>query len=357
MSIEHYFPILKGKAGEFRALRELTAAVRDHITPLIDVARVPVVDRPKPLELHLNKTINGVAKSWGSGRPIFIDLFDLDLKARLDGGEHPVRYTIGRLQALGVEAIPVVGLDRDKHYEEAVRESCAKVDSVVIRLLAEDLEAAGTLESEVTRLLKAAKVPDDRAQILFDLRSLRDLDITRYSALVIRAIRALPKAREYSSMIVAGSGVPQSLAEAVQADSLGRIPRRELELWRRLRSTPGIARRPSFGDYGVVHPDNLDLNPKAITLAASIRYTSADALVVVRGKAFKSHPDGYGQYHSLSSIIVALPDFRGAGFSWGDRRLAECAAGTWGPGNKTSWVSIATSHHLAHVDEQLGRAA
>jgi len=357
MGTETYVPILKGKAGEFRALLELLPDVRGRITPLVDIPRVPLTERTKSLDSHLDKVIQGIAKSWDTEHPVFVDLFDLDLNARVTNGEHPVHYTLTQLHSRGVQAVPVVGLERDVAYEHAVRDVVPNVESVVVRLLVEDLEATGSLAPNVVRILKSVKVDVAQTHLIFDLRSLRDSDISQHVAIVLRALRALPMARECASLVVTGSTVPQSLADDVPANSLRRIPRRELDLWRRLRSMPGITRRLSFGDYGVVHPDNLDLDPRKITLVASIRYTTNDALVVVRGKSFKSHPAGYGQYYDLSKVVVALPDFRGSAFSWGDRQLAARAARTCGPGNKTTWVAIDTSHHLAYVDDQLQRAA
>lgn len=354
---EHYVPILKGKAGEFAALAELPPALRDRITPLVDIPRVPIANRDKPLDAHLDKTLKGIARGWGTGQSIFVDLFDIDLGARATGGVHPVSYVFRKLHEIGFDAIPVIGLDRDRAYEDAVRVAAARVEASVLRLLPEDLEAAGTLLASVDRMLASIKTERAATHLVLDLRSVRDRDVSYYVGIVARAVRALAGAAEYASVILAGSSVPQSLAEDVGADSMGRIPRKELAVWRRLRATPGVGRRLTFGDYGVVHPDNLDLDPRAITLAASIRYTSNDDMVILRGKSFKSHPDGYGQYYDLAKLLVSLPDFRGAKFSWGDQRVAACAARSGKTGSKTTWVTIATSHHLAQVSDQLGRAA
>ena len=37
---KHYVPILGGKAGEYRALRELTPAIKSNLTPLVEVPPV-----------------------------------------------------------------------------------------------------------------------------------------------------------------------------------------------------------------------------------------------------------------------------------------------------------------------------
>lgn len=352
---EHYVPILKGRMGEFRAL-ELAPELRDHMTPLVDIPRVPVADRHKPLDHHLDKTVTGIAKGWGVRREILVDLFDIDLAERTTTGDHPVTYVFRELHSRKIDAVPVIGFDRDGAYEDAVRDAAARVGGVVIRLLPDDLASPTTLANSIDSMLASVAIERPRARLILDLRSLRDMDVSHYVAVVLRALRALPHADAYASVVVSGSSVPQSLGEDVAASSMGRIPRKELELWRRIRLTPGLPCRATFGDYGVVHPDNLDIDPKKLTLAADIRYTAQQDMLVVKGKSFKSHPLGYKQYHDLAKLLISLPDYRGHSFSWGDRRVADCARQRCGPGGKTTWVTVATSHHLAVVVEQLAAA-
>lgn len=352
---EHYVPILKGRMGEFRAL-EVAPELRDHITPLVDIPRVPVADRHKPLDHHLDKTVTGIAKGWGGGRAILVDLFDIDLADRTASGDHPVSYVFRELHRRQIEAVPVIGFDRDGAYEDAVRNATDRAGGLVIRLLADDLASPTSLASNIDSMLASLAMPRQRTRLILDLRSLRDMDVSHYVAIVVRALRALPHADAFAAVVVSGSSVPQSLGEDVPASSMGRIPRKELELWRRIRLTPGLPCRVTFGDYGVVHPDNLDLDPKKLTLAADIRYTSQQDILVVKGTSFKSHPLGYKQYHDLARLLVSLPDYRGHRFSWGDRLVADCARFKCGPGGKATWVTVATSHHLAVVVEQLAAA-
>ena len=80
----HYVPLLKGKMGEFGALRELSPAIRSSILPLIDVPRIKVSGRTpvESLEKHLGRVLNHFSKSWPEGRLVFVDFYDLDLGLR-----------------------------------------------------------------------------------------------------------------------------------------------------------------------------------------------------------------------------------------------------------------------------------
>ncbi len=66
-----YVPFLKGKMGEFGALRELDPIVRSSILPLIDVLRIKISGPERkpvePLEKHLDRVLKHFSKLWPSG--------------------------------------------------------------------------------------------------------------------------------------------------------------------------------------------------------------------------------------------------------------------------------------------------
>ena len=74
---DHYVPILKGKLGEFKALRELETRIKDKITPLIEAPPIPLNydtgDPSKTVDEHLDKFIPNIKAYWGSENPAFVD--------------------------------------------------------------------------------------------------------------------------------------------------------------------------------------------------------------------------------------------------------------------------------------------
>lgn len=352
---DRYVPFLKGKQGEFSALRELRAVCSSLLTPLIDVPRVPIKNRTSPLEDHLGKQAERIASAWSSGAQIFVDLTDLPLDARGSAGQHPVTLLSGALSELGVDATPVTGTDRDDAYQEAIRELTKESTQVAIRLLPEDLDTPSTLQEDVDDLLAAVEVEPESVHILMDLRSLKQREDATWVSICVNAIAALPAVDRYASLTVVGSSMPQTLGELVKTSTTGTVRRRELDVWSQLQRVKGLVRRPSFGDYGVVHPDLMDLDPRQITVAADIRYTIPSEMLIVRGSSTRHHPLGFGQYHALAKSLVAMPEYSGRTFSWGDETIYRKAhaISVAGPGNKTTWVQIATNHHLEFVVKEL----
>jgi hypothetical protein len=107
---------------------------------------------------------------------------------------------------------------------------------------------------------------------------------------------------------------------------------------------------PTFGDYNADSPEHLDADPRVLRPAASIRYTSNDYWLIVRGRALRGpNAAGFGQYSQLAAELVARPEFRGRAFSAGDAKIDDCAHQIGGTGNLTTWRFVAVNHHLAHV--------
>jgi hypothetical protein len=135
----------------------------------------------------------------------------------------------------------------------------------------------------------------------------------------------------------------------IKENSIGEIPRTELEIWRGLREA-GLSRPIAFGDYAVQHP-HPPADKGGPGMRADIRYTVADRVIVPRGQAILT--EGSGQYQELCRLLVAEPEFEGRGFSAGDRVFYDCARGLIRPGAQNMWRGAGTSHHIRFVIRQL----
>ena len=71
-----------------------------------------------------------------------------------------------------------------------------------------------------------------------------------------------------------------------------------------------------------------------------------DLLFVVRGGAFSSHPDEYDQYFTMADEIVALDDYCGPDYSFGDKYISDRANRIGKPGSPGSWITACVNHHL-----------
>jgi hypothetical protein len=81
------------------------------------------------------------------------------------------------------------------------------------------------------------------------------------------------------------------------------------------------------------------MSPKAL-------YTLDEEWFVVRGAAFSSHPDEYEQYYSIADEIVALDEYCGPDYSYGDRYIFDRSKRTETPGSPGSWITACVNHHL-----------
>ncbi|KGI81188.1 hypothetical protein IL38_13185 [Actinopolyspora erythraea] len=68
-----------------------------------------------------------------------------------------------------------------------------------------------------------------------------------------------------------------------------------------------------------------------------------------------SVPEGASEKYFLevAEELVGRPEFAGEGFSWGDGRLYQCRREPHPRvGNSSSWIAIATSHHIAQLTKR-----
>lgn len=358
-----YVPILKGKMGEFGALRELDPDIRSSILPLIDVPRIKIEDPggtpAESLEKHLGRVLKHFSQSWPARQPIFVDFYDLDLGLRTSDGTHPLPHLFGKLREENIEVIPVTGLDRvdngNDDYNRAVT-SAVGLDNrgACIRLLyhAGELDDPITTNGEIEHLLNTIGLERSDGYLLLDVRWIEEEDVDNLARIVSRFINLTPGISEWNALILAASGFPENLS-GIARNSITRLRRAEYLLWKRVaRETSDIARKPIFADYGVVHPYTPDLDPRIVRATAKIRYTIEDEWLVLKGHSLRKEPR-YAQFHDLSSELITHPEFLGNEFSWGDDYVAGCATRENSRGNLTTWVKVDTNHHLTFVSEQL----
>jgi hypothetical protein len=171
-----------------------------------------------------------------------------------------------------------------------------------------------------------------------------------YAIASAAVINSLPAIKDWRTLTLAGSAFPVNLSQFT-AHVPEITPRTEWRVWTQVVSNPDLVRLPAFGDYAVQHPEPSEINPKLMKMSAQLRYARQDDWLIFKGRNVRDY--GHDQFTKICEGLAKMPDFRGAAFSWGDKYIADCAAGTDGPGNATTWRKVATSHHLAVVSAQL----
>jgi len=350
-----YVPVLKGKEGEFAALQALTDEIKRQLMPLIEIPGVPydyANERPsKSLDEHVAGYADRLRRCWQSG-PLYIHLPWFGEEERMKDGRVALEAVLAECVNLGVKAVPVVWRASSADYVAAAgRYSAASGTGVCIRLLVEDFREDIDLDVEVDRLLsRLGGNNNGPIDLIIDLE-----DLSKEAVLVARSVFSMiPQKDQWRRMILAAASFPEDLSD-VGAATASTIPRREWELWKTLQRRPNILPRRDliFGDYAIAHPVPKDLDPRIMQMSASIRYTTPDDWLVIKGRNVRQY--GFDQYFELCKTLVGRPEYSGRGFSWGDDYIDDCANGMTGPGNATTWRKVGTNHHLTLVTQELAK--
>jgi hypothetical protein len=146
--------------------------------------------------------------------------------------------------------------------------------------------------------------------------------------------------------------MPQSLSKDVRTGKVGEVERIEYRIWSDLVARR-LKRTPVFGDYGVVHPELTYIDPKMVNASAAIKYTLSDRWLIVRGRSLRQSPEGFTQFYGLSRSLAKMKEFMGSDYSWGDEEIQKRAERKGTTGNLTTWVAVATNHHVTFVANQV----
>lgn len=355
-SHRHYVPTLLTKLGERQALQDITPAVRARLTPLLSVAPIAwdwdISAPSKTIDQHLAQLPSNLATAL-SGSPAFIDLEPafIDETARMADGSHPLAWMLKEARTAGAALIPVVTPSRDADYLAAARSSAT--DGLCLRLRTSEWPTAlGT--PALDGFLSSLGAAPESTDLILDAAE----EVAAAPSVALTALRnemlALPHAGRWRTVTVSGAGFPKDLTGI--SKGVTPVDRIDWLTYLQLIATPGLPVTPRFGDYGVAHPDpTLDVDPRLVSISASLRYTADDVWLVAKGNLFKGAA-GKGQGGAamapVVSAIAAHPQFAGAAHCAGDQWVDDRATGLQsGGGNMTVWRRVATAHHLTHVTE------
>lgn len=126
-------------------------------------------------------------------------------------------------------------------------------------------------------------------------------------------------------------------------------------VWHREVTDPSqsLPRRPSYSDYTIQHA--IYSEPQGpLNISASIRYTSGDYWVIMRGEGLRNADGpGYAQYPANALLLTARNEFCGADFSYGDEYIRDIALQNKKTGSPETWLRAGINHHLTFVVRQI----
>lgn len=351
----HYVPVLRWKQAERLALRELDARTRAGMMPLIEVnpralaaeetADPPAVDR------RCSRVAAEILGDWGDGR-VFLDLRLIAPRVRAAAGTHPLTKIFQEGRTLFPSFVPVTGLGRNAAYQDAVR-SVVAVDGLglCLRLKTGELQRPG-LRAVIDRLLAGFGLDYEEVDVLVDYGVVGEAPPD-----LAATCESLPNLRRWRSFTVLGGAFPADLTDMRVGEHV--LPRRDWRAWRgQVTARPPLPRLPAYGDYTVQHP--VFREPGfGLNFSASIRYTAEEDFVVMRGEGVRNDDGpGYSQWPANAMMLCKRPEFRGEGFSAGDRYIKEMSAeveknGSGRTGGPGTWLQAAFNHHITLTVRQI----
>ena len=349
----HYAPVLQCKSGEMRALQEVPNTVRRHLTPIVRVVG------PKEQDMPLKP---GRVRGWVNSLqpavlnlPFFLDTLRVSPCRPVQMTRHQVpllSYLHRQARRRGLEFIPVINFAhcRSQVLTHAIAQSVHEDQrGMCLRFSAGTIIAQGTsLIAELESAFARIAISDQETDLWIDFGYL-DPDRIYDPESITEWINKLTSSANWLSVIMTATSIPQMMGE-IKAGSLGEIPRREWELWTKLRNR-GLTRVPIFGDFAVQHP-LAPYDGGGPGMRANIRYTLNCEFLVARGLEPYYIP-GSADYIAQCQKLIDSQRLLPRGFSWGDRYIHDCAAGEAEPGSHALWRGVGTSHHLALVLDQL----
>jgi hypothetical protein len=351
----HYVPILKGKEGEYQALRELTPAIRNRLTPLIEPIPIPYDFEheipAKTVDEHLQNFIGKIVLNWGLD-PIFFDLDWIPAAERMADGRHPLKFIFDGARDKGSQAIPVTGLNRNGDYQDAVKDALDSDNrGICVRLESDDLDDLTDLESQLDTLLAFFGITPTDVDLLVDFASIDPQSAVPMQIAASSIIGALPAIIDWRTLTFAASAFPPDLSR-LPANSVTPLPRTEWAIWLWLAARRARLRRlPTFGDYAIAHPGWTEIDARLMKMSAQLRYTTdVDWLVF---KKRNTREFGFAQFKEICSDLIGRPEYKGSSFGWGDNAIDEYALPSTGTGNATTWRKIGTNHHATMVVTQI----
>src|SRR5262249_40539813 len=121
-----YVPILKGRDGEYGALKTLSPETKSSLMPLLELPPVPwdfEEERPaKTIDNHLKSVTTKIEDSWGLD-PMFIDFLWISDRDRMSNGEHPAEFILRTARHRSLTLIPVIGLTRTDEYLDVISDA------------------------------------------------------------------------------------------------------------------------------------------------------------------------------------------------------------------------------------------
>ena len=286
-----------------------------------------------------------IERNWGNGR-IFIDCKIIDNYNIVKNGIHPMEFIIRECLNRNIDAVPVIGLKTTEKCQSAISKVIKTNNNrICIRVTLDQLNH-NNFEEDIISLLETLNVNPETISLIVDCQSVSDANID-YQVVCDQ----IPYLDNLSDFIMLSGAFPKDLSE-LERNRQHTITRYDWLAWQEQVKMP-LQRVPIYGDYTVqyglfVEPPNFP------NMSASIRYTSEDYWVIMRGEGVRNPGGpGYRQWPANAFLLCERSEFCGKDFSYGDEYIYEKSKMEGTTGNAGTWIRAGINHHLTYVARQV----
>jgi len=365
----NYFPLLRTKAGELWALGNLSQSDRNLVNPIFEV--VPDIFKKKrspekaPENLlfpdtwgsQTSKCPAGVLAEWSKriavacalSRPATIDCRLLNGEDFSIGGEHPLRPLSYQIYDLGCDVIPVTSIKMPAALNAAVAKVVKKVGAgICLRVDLESLKDPQLFDM-LKPLLLDLDVKEREVDLVIDLGSIENSTPPSLSSLLAK----IPAPAGWRNITVLAGSFPKDLS-GFDANTENELPRKEWCWYEQEILSLVSERAPSFGDYTIQHGQYLKPREGVPNTSASLRYTSDDHWVIMRGEGIRNkNGPGMDGYVGNAKMLVERDEWCHREFSIGDEFISDIASQNEKTGSIGNWVAATLNHHLVFAARQV----
>jgi hypothetical protein len=348
-----YVPLVKGKKNDLIAVGRVNNDVRQLMKPFIEA--MPINPKAPAVEKHVFDLCRHIRKHLPIGE-IFVDFYGLMPDATIPDGSNAILHGFALLKAFGRPVTPAYGFERNDNLWDALGTIARDFDKgFCFRLSRDDLAeySFDDVWAQIIERTAQMSLSQDKVDLLLDLRHIDGEDTASLAESIVSFLFHNPDLAGYRSIVIAGSSALKTVG-SIEKDRVGEVIRQELHLWSTLWRDMPDAIKPTFGDYGVIHPDFSD-QAKSPNVNAKIRYTAGDKIIYFRGHALHKPVKDYDQYHVLAGRVSADRRYVGRSRSFGDTYIDDCAKHLIKPGSLATWVIADMNHHICYTARQLAQ--
>lgn len=346
MSVKwRYMPILKWKQGEQLALRNLTAAQWDELTPILKLqpidAAPDAASMKAALPFFLDKVSDQILKNIPVECAICIDTeyvspgFQRQLSLLLTA----CNYLQRKLTHHVIPVLPAPILESLDSLTASQGVFLNSLEDMIISIRTDQIESSQI--APIVAAITTFGIKKRKIHLLIDQYSIVGNDHNVCFGTVKSYIDSGLKTG-CASVTVGGGSFPINLVGFKQGTT--DISRVEWNVWSLIQQS-GDYSGLRYADYAVTNPaPQPDVDPITLNPSVAIRYAADRYWKVYKAKGFKKGPPD--QYRNLCKLLVTEHIYSGENFSYGDGQYSKASVGKVGNGNPSSWRKDATNHHI-----------